>query len=211
MPKFSPEDRAALAQKLMNVDPAQFGQISDQFMQELGRRTNGLPMPTTRATSTPTASPAPAASPASTPPQAPEAQAALISKPNVSPDVAYLAKTAFGEGEGEGPEGQRAIMHVIANRMSRKKGKSVQDIVQAPSQFESWDQNNPRRPVMEGLDLNDPKHAALVALAQAVLAGKDKDNTSGSTLFWNPSVANPAWGPKAKPTAKIGRHQFASE
>jgi spore germination cell wall hydrolase CwlJ-like protein len=200
MPKLSDSDRAELTKRLMAADAGDYDKVEDTFMQELGRRTNGLPMPTTQASPAPTT---PAAAPAPPPTAAPTSP--------ISPDVSYLAKTAFGEGEGEGQEGQRAIMHVIANRLAKKPGSSVQSIVQAPNQFESWASGNPRQPVMQQMDLNDPQYANLVTLAQAVLAGKDPDNTKGSTLFYNPKKADPGWAHKAHQTMVLGDHRFMSE
>lgn len=143
-----------------------------------------------KATSTPTAAPAAGPTPA---------------------DVAFGAKTAIGEAEGEGLEGQRAVLHAIANRLAQHPGATVQSIVQAPRQFDSWAANNPRRSVMDSLDLSDPQYAKLVDLAQRVLAGQDADNTGGANLFFNPDQASPSWARRARPTVKIGQHQFLVE
>jgi N-acetylmuramoyl-L-alanine amidase len=160
--------------------------------------------------------------PAQPPLTAPRATSAASAAPSPTPqansrsftpdDIAYLAKTAYGEAEGEGPTGEDAVMHVIANRLNAKPaGTTVQAVVQAPHQFESWAQGNPRQAVMQGIDLNDPKYAKLVSLAKAVLGGQDADPTGGSTLFYNAKKASPSWASKAVPTAVIGQHTFMKE
>lgn len=127
-------------------------------------------------------------------------------------DLAYLMRTAFGEAEGEGSKGQEAVMYAIRNRLGkRKKWDTIQHVVQAPSQFESWAPDNPRRKAMEGLKLDDPANTPLMQLAQAVLAGTTPDPTKGATLFYAPKKVQPAWADKAKETAVIGNHRFMAE
>jgi N-acetylmuramoyl-L-alanine amidase len=127
-------------------------------------------------------------------------------------DLAYLMRTAFGEAEGEGPRGEQAVMYAIKNRLGkRKKWDTIQHVVQAPSQFESWAAGNPRRQVMENLKVDDPANLPLMQLAQAVLSGTAPDPTQGATLFYAPAKVQPSWASKAKETAVIGGHRFMTE
>jgi spore germination cell wall hydrolase CwlJ-like protein len=103
-------------------------------------------------------------------------------------------------------------MYAIKNRLgTRKSWDTIQKVVQAPSQFESWSPDNPRRAVMEGMDANSPTYQHLMQLAQRVMSGQTSDPTGGATLFFNPNSASPAWAKVATPTAKIGAHQFMKE
>ena len=51
-------------------------------------------------------------------------------------DVSIAALCAWREASGEGEQGMRAVLHVIANR-SRKWNKSILAVVTQPKQFSS--------------------------------------------------------------------------
>ncbi len=141
--------------------------------------------------------------------QAPPAQP---TKKPAGSDLDYLARTAFGEAEGEGDPGLVAVMSAVKNRLGKRKGwDTVQSVVQAPHQFESWAAGNPRRAVMEGMDPQSDTYQHLLALAQQVMGGQSPDPTGGATLFLNPKHANPHWAQVAKPTVRVGNHSFFVE
>lgn len=149
--------------------------------------------------------------PTNTPTAAPT-QTSPVSK--TDPNLDMLARTAFGEAEGEGDPGLTAVMYAIKNRVGKRpKWNNIQTVVHAPNQFESWNDDNPRKAAMEGLDTDSETYKHLLDLATKVMGGQIKDPTGGSTLFVNPSKLSttPGWMARAKPTVVIGNHSFMKE
>ncbi len=148
-----------------------------------------------------------AAVPTGTPTAAPTPKAN-----NSNSDLDYLAKTAFGEAEGEGDPGLTAVMYAIKNRVGKRPSwNNVQAVVQAPHQFDSWSAGNPRKPAMESLDPQSDTYKHLLDLASQVMNGQVQDPTKGSTLFYNPAKVSPGWAARAQPTVAIGNHTFMRE
>jgi hypothetical protein len=108
-----------------------------------------------------------------------------------------LARTIQGEAGGEGFEGMLAVGSVIGNRVrsGRYGGYSLEDVIMAPGQFSMW---NGVTGYAGGEGAIDPSSIRVTPeayrAADAVLSGGYVDPTSGATHYYNPSVANPAWG-----------------
>lgn len=123
----------------------------------------------------------------------------------------YLIRTIAFEAAGETELGQAAVAHVVLNRMSSGKwGRSIEDVVTSPWQFEPW---MTRRKEMEKLDPFDRRFQKAAKIADAVLAGEMPDPTAGATHFLNPVIVRqrrggslPSWAHnEGQP---IGRHVF---
>lgn len=129
--------------------------------------------------------------------------------PSDMTDIDAATRTLIGEAGGEGPDGMRAVAHVIANR-ARRTGASARDVVLAPGQFEPW-QN--RRAEMLALDPNSPQYQAARRIAEDALAGRSEDPTAGATHFYSPDAqsalgrASPGWA-AGQAGRQIGRHRF---
>lgn len=144
-------------------------------------------------------------------------------------DKEILARAIFGEARGEGEQGMLAVGNVIMNRL--KDGRSiykatdkpeltgVESIIKKDQAFSVF--NNPQSPdyinmmkPMEEMGTAD-KEAYKLALeiSEGLLTGKLKDNTDGSTLYYNPNVADPDWAKswKTSKTKSIGNHDFYIE
>ena len=126
-------------------------------------------------------------------------------------DRELLAKTLQAEAGGEGFEGMLAAGAVIANRVkSGKYGQGVQGVIMKPGQFSAWNRLTGYAGGQGGLDMKNirPSAEALKA-ADAILSGSYSDPTGGATHYYNPSVANPAWGQNAGGQwQRIGNHIF---
>ncbi|MRN67953.1 PLxRFG domain-containing protein [Brucella sp. 10RB9213] len=111
--------------------------------------------------------------------------------------------TMIAEAGGDGPVGMLAVANVIRNRAERR-GKSIGDIVRAPSQFEGY--YAPGEKAVQAQQ-NPQVRAEAEKILRGVLAGELKDPTQGADHFHAGGV-NPDWASKMPATARIGGHIF---
>jgi hypothetical protein len=98
-------------------------------------------------------------------------------------DADLLARTILGEAANQGDVGQAAVAHVVKNRLaSGRYGKTLEDVLFAPKQFEPW---NTRRNELMGYGDHTPGFGDAKVLARAVLDGRIEDPTDGATHFAN--------------------------
>lgn len=134
---------------------------------------------------------------------------ARIAVPTELDDADILARTLIGEAANQGEEGQRAVAHVIRNRMNQT-GAGVRDVVLAPHQFEPW---GARRQELLGIQTTDPRYIVARNIAESALGGQSQDPTSGATHFLNPDLQRrlgrqqPSWAPEGQ-GQRIGAHVF---
>ena len=128
----------------------------------------------------------------------------------IDPALDYMARTMVREAAGEGPEGMRAVGHVIANRLAAGRyGKDIPSIVTAPKQFSPW--NAEARGTRADPRLVDPSSSSYqtaLGLARDIQGGKSEDPTAGATHFYNPDLASPKWGAGMQNALDIGHHRF---
>lgn len=126
-----------------------------------------------------------------------------------SRDIA--ARTLFAEARGEPPEGQRAVAHVLVNRVvSGKWGPNLASVCLAPYQFSAWNTKDPNRLAMAKLSDDDPLLLKLAAMIQAAATG-EPDPTQNCTHYYNPDLVPipPDWtAPPSQLMGKIGSHLF---
>jgi len=151
---------------------------------------------------------------------------------NIDPSVidieqAYcLAKNIYYEAGGESTRGQIAVASVTLNRVNDPRfPDTVCDVVKQSIILKnskkricafSWycekDIENIDVPIRrKDGSINEQvykKFQEVSILAIKILSGKVKDNTSGATHFYNPSLAQPAWADELRLTATIGNHNF---
>jgi hypothetical protein len=124
------------------------------------------------------------------------------------PDIA--ARVLYGEAGGEGPQGLLAAAHVVLNR-ARLAGKSPEDVVTAPGQFEAYGNEATRARLMA---LKPEQYAAAQQALQAAASGQAPDPTGGATHYLNPQLQaqlgrqQPAWA--TGEGKRIGQHVFYS-
>lgn len=121
-----------------------------------------------------------------------------------------IIRTVIGEAAQEGPVGQLAVAHVIANRMN-SAGRGARDIIMARHQFEPW--NNPRAAAqLQSISPSDPRYQRVAQALEPFFQGQSQDPTGGATHFYSPTAQAslgrqpPAWDNGSG--QDIGRHRF---
>lgn len=109
-----------------------------------------------------------------------------------------LALSIYYEARGESFDGQRAVGHVILNRI-QKTGDSACRTVWSPGQF-PWT----RRAKLIPRDMA----TWLTVQWHAIELRYDADNTNGATMFYNARLCHPKWARKGVVTARYGDHVF---
>lgn len=133
--------------------------------------------------------------------------------PNLTPQERdLLVRLVVGEAAGEGPVGQRAVAHVVANRMAQS-GQGLQDVVFARNQFEPMGNAATRMRLM-AMPTTAPQYQRVAAALQPFFAGESQDPTGGATHFYAPTAQAqlgrrpPSWDNGSG--QDIGRHRFFS-
>ena len=128
-----------------------------------------------------------------------------------SDDLDIAARTVWAEARGEGEHGMRAVAHVIINRAAKGGwwGDTLETVCQKPWQFSCWNENDPNREKLIGLDKTHPEYvAALKSVSEALVA--EDDPTMGSCHYHTKAV-QPDWSEGKEPVAMIGNHKFFSD
>lgn len=119
------------------------------------------------------------------------------------------ARTLWQEARGEPHEGQRAVAHVIKNRMnSGRWGPNLATVCLWRGQFSGW--YVPRDPNFSAACTLDDNNASLLILRNLMLIVLDEktDPTMGATHYVNLSIVKPTWIQGATFCGKFGAHSF---
>ena len=123
-------------------------------------------------------------------------------------ELRCLAETIYFEANRSNPEGQRAVGHVVLNRVADERFPSTicavvrQGAENAPACQFHW--------YCDGRsDVPDEPDAwwKSVKAAWAVLANPQDDPTGGALFFHNDSVS-PGWSRRLERTVRIGAHTY---
>jgi N-acetylmuramoyl-L-alanine amidase len=119
------------------------------------------------------------------------------------------ARTVWQEARGEPEEGQRAVAHVIVNRMNDGRwGKSLASVCLADRQFSGWNNSDPNRIAACTLPDDNASLARFREFLTEAMTGASPDPTKGARWYYNPSVvAKPAWD-QGQVFVQIGAHRF---
>ncbi len=117
-------------------------------------------------------------------------------------DEQIAARTMIQEVDGEPPDGEQAVAHVLVNRKaSGRWGHTYGSVCSAPWQFSAWWAGDPGDVANFERSLNlaedDPDIVKMLGILKA--AETEDDPTGGATHYYNPKkCAEPAWV-KGKP------------
>lgn len=99
-----------------------------------------------------------------------------------------IVRTLLGEAMGEGPEGMRAVAHVIANRASDPRWPdSPADVALQPMQFSAWNSGAGGNDLVRKYGPDTPEYQLAAALTDDVFAGFSPDLTEGATHYYSPA------------------------
>lgn len=130
------------------------------------------------------------------------------------PDALLFRICLWAEARGEGAIGILAVAHVILNRM-KLHGLPARDVILKPSQFSSFNANDPNRAKLLTAHEREPvAWGQCDAIARLALLDLTEDPTTGATHYLTralyksapPSWAKPDHGWKELTT--IGSHVF---
>ena len=124
-------------------------------------------------------------------------------------DIMVVAQTVFGEARNQSMEGQRAVAHVINNRLNdRRWPNEFKNVCHQPKQFSCWNKNDPNLLVISLVPFDDPVFRRCFWISAKVMAGDDTDNTSGANHYHSPTISAPIWAEDRFKTTRIGDHIF---
>lgn len=127
---------------------------------------------------------------------------------------ALLALVCWREAGNQPREGQRAVMHVIRNRVNGNWG-TWEHVICSPNQFSSMtikgDSNLLRWPKSP-----DAAFDQILQLVDGIWDGSDEDITNGALYYYNPEIATSEWfttniaqnTAEHPQVAQIGAHVF---
>lgn len=118
------------------------------------------------------------------------------------------ARTLYGEARGETQDGQRAVAHVLWNRVRDGRwGKTLATVCLARIQFSCWNASDPNREHIAALTDDDPILQKLREILHT--AASEKDPTNGATHYYSISMIQvPKWSIGAMFCGQFGRHRF---
>lgn len=117
-------------------------------------------------------------------------------------DREICARTIWGEARGESADGQRAVMHVLLNRLATGRWKTLAGVCMASKQFSCMNDSDPNR-----IKLFEVSDADLAAQFVAVDNPGD-DPTFGAEYYYVVSIPAPPWSAAMQCCGIIGKHVF---
>lgn len=125
-------------------------------------------------------------------------------------DLQIAARTVRAEARGEPEAGQRAVAHVIVNRLrSNRWSSTLASVCVWDRQFSCWNNSDPNRVSMVSLSENDPSIVKFAGFIEEALSGTDPDPTQGALFYYNPAAVTkkPDWD-QGQSYIQIGAHRF---
>jgi N-acetylmuramoyl-L-alanine amidase len=121
-------------------------------------------------------------------------------------NVQTALRTMWAECRNEPFEGQRAVAHVILNRLkARKWGNTLASVCRWPKQFSCWNDSDPQRMRM---DLLPVAHPGLLRMFQAYRAALHGPDITHGALHYHADYVRPPWADLGTVTLRVGRHIF---
>ena len=143
----------------------------------------------------------------------------LKNKPIKKIETDLLTRLIVSEAGNQPIEGQQAIANVVMNRKKSQlpylfggKKKSITNIISAPNQFESYENNK-----INEVDRSSEAYKIAYEIADKAINNKLEDVTDGATHFINPKLQMesgrqlPSWYYDLEKKGVIGDHEFFYE
>ena len=117
-------------------------------------------------------------------------------------------RTMAQEVRGEPFEGQKAVAHVLLNRVKDGRwGKTLASVCLWRGQVSGW--YVPRDPNFSYACSLADGDSVLIKMSNAFIAAStEADFTKGATHYLNDNLSNPDWDDKATFCGQWGRHKF---
>ena len=134
--------------------------------------------------------------------------------PATAQDCLTLAKTVWGEARGEDWIGQVQVAHVVINRLKIGGwyGRTITEVCLKPFQFSCWNDNDPNRPLLDELTLNDCAFQLAMCAALQVIQGISFPCGVGTeTHYYRAGSPVPHWAVGKQSSFTIGHHIFFSD
>lgn len=132
-----------------------------------------------------------------------------------------LARTMWGEAQGEGDTGLAAVAHVVLNRVDAARwwGRDVVGVCRKPWQFSCWNSNDPVNPRVRAVTAADAIFARALEVAGQLLRLQREthdervrlDPTGGATHYHSSRIPPPRWARGHPTCARIRNHLFYRE
>ncbi|MEW8301322.1 MAG: cell wall hydrolase [Candidatus Thiodiazotropha sp.] len=127
----------------------------------------------------------------------------------IDPEIECLARNIYFEARSESEQGQRAVGHVVMNRVAAKGyPNTICAVVKQGGekrrnrcQFSWWCDGRSDQP------MNKRAWRRSLELAKAIFSGRSKDPTDGA-LWYHADYVNPVWSTALVLGKKIGQHLF---
>lgn len=119
------------------------------------------------------------------------------------------SRTLYGECRGEPEEGQRAVAHVLWNRVRDGRwGNTIAQVCLAKLQFSCWNATDPQREKMAALPDDDATLQKLSAILRAEKDAADDPSRGATHYYADTLIVPPKWAVGATFCRQIGHHLF---
>lgn len=124
-------------------------------------------------------------------------------------EFSLLALCIWREARGEPYQGKLGVAWVIRNRALHPSwyGHDWEEIILKPSQFSSFNPNDPNAVKFPGDPAKEPDWAECLSVAQDVYSNAIADPTGGA-INYHAISAHPDWADKMNFTVQLGNHRF---
>ncbi len=131
-------------------------------------------------------------------------------------ELEILARTIWGEARGEGLKGQRAVAHVIMNRVRDGRWPpAIIGVCRQPMQFSCWNMSGEQSQRAECTAVHTDLLVKTGCYTAAVIVATDYDQddiTAGANHYLTTellhSSKSPSWADPNKVTVAVGNHTF---
>lgn len=122
-------------------------------------------------------------------------------------DISIAARTIWSEARGEPEEGQKAVAHVLINRLkSQRWSRTLAGVCLFRLQFSCWNQDDVNR--LKMVDLPETDESLVKFKGFIKDAQSQEDIIDGAMFYYSVSIPPPTWVKDMIMTKQIGNHKF---